>query len=483
MRQVSIKKNIVMNALLTISSLVFPLITFPYVSRILSPSGTGKVSFAVSVISYFSLFAQLGIPTYGVRACAKVRDNKEELTRTAHELLAVNIVMDFISYLALLIALLYVPRLQDERTLYVIVSATIILTSIGMEWLYKALEQYTYITVRSIIFKFIALVFMFLLIHEKQDYIIYGALSIFAASASNILNFINAHKYISFKPVGKYNFRRHLKPVFIFFSMSCATTIYGNLDSVMLGFIKTDIDVGYYGAAVKVKNILVGIVTSLGSVLMPRASYFIEQGKIADFNRITEKAIRFVCVVSIPLLVFFAIFSKESILILSGKEFQGAIIPMAVIMPTLVLIGLSNILGLQILVPIGKEKAVLYSEIGGAIANLFFNSILIPSFAATGAAIGTVIAESVVLIIQSYYLRNDLRRLFGGTRIWIIALCCIASSICSIWTKILNINIFIVMCLSAILFFGVYVLGMIIAKDPITYEIIESVKIKIKRSH
>ena len=185
-----------MNAILTMSSFIFPLITFPYVSRVLLPVGTGKVSFATSLISYFSMFAQLGIPTYGIRACAKVRDNREELTRTAHELLMINLVMDVISYLALGCALVFIPKLQEDRLLYIVVSSTILLTSIGMEWLYKALEQYTYITIRSIVFKFVALIAMFLLVHEQEDYIIYGGITILAASASNIFNLINVHKYI-----------------------------------------------------------------------------------------------------------------------------------------------------------------------------------------------------------------------------------------------------------------------------------------------
>lgn len=202
--------------LLTMSSFIFPLITFPYVSRILLPEGTGKVSFATSLISYFSMFAQLGIPTYGIRACAKVRDNREELTRTAQELLIINLIMSVVLYIVFFGAILLVPRLHNERNLYVIVSCTIILTSIGMEWLYKALEQYTYITLRSVLFKFIALIMMFLLIHKKSDYLLYGGISIFAASASNIFNFINVHRFIDLRPVGNYNFKRHLKPIITF---------------------------------------------------------------------------------------------------------------------------------------------------------------------------------------------------------------------------------------------------------------------------
>ena len=235
-----------MNTILTMSSFIFPLITFPYVSRVLLPAGTGKVSMATSVITYFSMFAQLGIPTYGIRACAKVRDDRNELSKVAQELLLINIIMSIISYVVLFVLLFSVPKFRCEKELYVVLSFSIILTAIGMEWLYKALEQYTYITVRSVIFKFIALIGMFFLIHKQTDYIVYGGITIFAASASNILNLINAHKYIYLKPIGNYNFRRHLKPVLVFFAMSCATVIYTNLDTVMLGFMATDTDVVYY---------------------------------------------------------------------------------------------------------------------------------------------------------------------------------------------------------------------------------------------
>ena len=240
MKKTSIKKNFIMNALLTMSSFIFPLITFPYVSRILSPEGTGKVSFATSVIAYFALFAQLGIPTYGIRACAKVRDDKIELSRTVQEIFIINVGMTAITYIAFGIALGCVPRLQAERLLFLIMSTTLLFNTIGMDWLYRGLEKYTYITLRSILFKFIALLAMFALIHQKSDYVIYGGISIFASSASNIFNFFHANKYISLKPVESYNFRRHLKAVVVFFAMSCATTIYTNLDTVMLGFICTN---------------------------------------------------------------------------------------------------------------------------------------------------------------------------------------------------------------------------------------------------
>lgn len=460
----SIKINFVMNSILTMSSFIFPLITFPYVSRILLPSGIGKVSLATSVITYFTMFAQLGIPTYGIRACAKVRDNRKELTKVSQELLIISIIMSAISYMILFILLFSVSKFRCEKELYVILSFTILLTAIGMEWLYKALEQYTYITMRSVIFKFIALIAMFFLVHKQTDYVVYGGITIFAASASNILNLFNAYKYINLKPVGNYNFKRHIKPVLIFFAMSCATTIYTNLDTVMLGFMTTDADVGYYNAAVKIKVILVSVVTSLGTVLLPRASYYIQMGELKEFRRITRKALNFVFLMAMPLMLYFIYFAKEGIFFLSGDNYVGAIIPMQVIMPTLLLIGITNILGIQILVPTGREKIVLYSEIVGAIVDVIINALLIPVYASTGAAIGTLIAEFAVFFVQIYILRDEILDAFRYIPYVKIIIALLFGSIISLGVKMLNVGCFFSLIISSILFFGSYGVVLLILK-------------------
>lgn len=466
-KQKSLKLNFIMNALLTMSSFVFPLITFPYVSRILENDGVGKVALATSWIAYFSMFAQLGIPTYGIRACAKVRDDREALTRTVHELFFINIVMSILAYGAFMLTLVWIPRLQEERLLYLIVSATILFNAIGMEWLYKGLEQYTYITVRSLIFKFAALILMFVLVHQKSDYMIYGGLTIFASSASSIMNFLHAGKLISLRPVGNYHIRKHLKPVSVFFAMTCATTIYTNLDKVMLGFMATDEVVGDYEAAVKIKVILVSIVTSLGTVLLPRASYYIEHNLKAEFQNVTRKAVHFVMLISLPLMLYFLLFARLAILFLSGEAFGGAVLPMQVIMPTLLLIGLSNILGIQILVPTGRENIVLYSEIAGAVTDLVLNALLIPRLGAAGAAVGTVVAETVVLAYQYIFLRSEVTEAFLGIRYWKIALGLALGCASSIWVLYLHIGVFFQLLISALLFFGVYGITLLASGEPL----------------
>lgn len=482
MKNRNVKVNVIMNALLTMSSFIFPLITFPYVSRILLPVGTGKVSFATSLVSYFTMISQLGIPTYGIRACAKVRDNKMELSRITHELLFINFTMSILSYLLLIAAIVFVPRLREERTLYVVVGSTIILTAIGMEWLYKALEQYTYITIRSIIFKFISLIAMFFLVQAKEDYVVYGGITIFASSASNILNFINAHKYIEFKYIGGYNLKRHLKPVSIFFAMSCATTIYTHLDTVMLGFMAGDEDVGYYNAAVRIKTILVSIVTSLGTVLLPRASYYIQHGLIDEFKRISAKALNFVFLIASPLMVYFVCFAKEGIFFLSGDAYFGSILPMQIIMPTLLFIGISNLTGIQILVPQGKEIIVLYSEILGAAVDILLNILLIPRFASAGAAVGTLVAEFVVVVFQYIQIRHDMKQAFDSIHYVRIIGCIVISSISACCIKLLNLNVFFTLILSACVYFLIYGLLLIYKREPLICELYEQIKNRILNS-
>lgn len=480
-RNTSVKINAIMNAILTMSTFIFAIFTFPYASRVILPEGTGKVSFAKSVISYFAMFAQLGIPTYGIRECAKVRDDQKKLSTLVHELITLNSITCCISYIVFLVLLFCVPKFSSEKTLFVITSLSILLNCIGMEWLYQALELYTYITIRSVIFKAIALALMFALVRSKTDYIAYGAILVFGTYAANIINFLNIPKLIHIDWHEKINIKQHVKFVLIFFAMTCATIVYTNLDNVMLGFMKTDIDVGYYDAAIKVKSILVSIVTSLGVVLLPRSSYYIEQGKNSEFISLTKKAMNFVILAALPMTLYFLIYAKESIFFLSGSAYAGSTIPMKIIIPTVAFIGMSNITGMQILVPIGKEKIVLYSEILGAIVDFFINLIAIPKFGASGAAFGTLIAELIVWLFQYVYVFKSVDKIYDSVS-WIKII--VALIIPAIMVSFIgrNINgIFLTLLVTAITYFGLYYILLILLKEPLTIQISEQLLHKITR--
>lgn len=478
-RTKSLQFNFLMNSILTLSSIIFPLITFPYVSRILLPEGVGKVSLATSVVSYFSLIAQLGIPTYGIRVCAKVRDNKEELVSCTQELLIINIIMSVISYIGYFSMVFLIDKLANEKCLYIVMSTTILLNSIGIEWLYKGLEQYTYITIRSIAFKILALIALFLFVHQRSDYVLYGAISVLAASLSNVLNFINARKYIFQRSYRKLQFRRHLNAILIFFAMSCATTIYTHLDTIMIGFMNTDADVGYYNSAIKIKQFLVSIVTSLGAVLLPRSSYYIETNQLDNFKKVSQKALRFVFVVGIPMTIYFILFAKPCIYLLSGEAFTKSILPMQILMPTVLFIGLSNLLGMQMLVPLGKEIHILYSEVLGAVTDFIINIILIPQYSSAGAAVGTLIAEFVVLLYQYIILQDIVGKMFRGISYGKLIIAAILSAVISMSILQFEFNYFFTLCISAGLFGIIYFSILILSKEKFVLEILNEVAIKI----
>lgn len=479
MNNKSLKVNAIMNALLQVMSVIFPLITVPYVLRVLLPDGVGKVSFANSVISYFVLFANLGIPVYGVRACAQVRDDKNLLSKTAQELLIISIFTTLISYFFFVIVLFFVPKFYAEKELFFVMSISIVLSSIGIEWLYKSVEAYSYITIRSIIFKLIALVCMFMFVHQKEDYLIYGGISIFATVGSNVMNLLNAHKYISFKPMGKYDFRPHIKAVLIFFAMSCATTVYIHLDSVMLGFITSDEVVGCYDTSVKVRNVLMHIVTALGVVLLPRTSYYAKNGMREQLINVVKKALNFVMLFASSLTVYFVLFAREAILLLGGTAFEESIISMQIIMPTLFLVGITNITGTQVLVSLGREKVVLLSVVSGAVVDAILNAILIPKFAGAGAAIATLMAEITVLIIQVSLLDRDIKNCFRYLYYRDTLLAVVISMGTAVWVKFMDFTPFVALIISCVCFFSTYGGVLILIKNELTKELLNDLFEKI----
>lgn len=477
----SIKKNFIFNVLLTVSSFIFPIITFPYISRVLGPAGTGQYNFASSVVNYFSMFAMLGIPTYGIRACAKARDDREKLSKVVSELFFISIITTALVCICFIFAVLCVDKLYRYRSLLFVIGFSMVLNVFGMEWAFKGLEQYSYITTRSIIFKFISVVLMFFLVKNPTDVVLYALIFVIANSGSFLLNYVKSKKYYSLH-WGNLDIKQHIKPIIIFFAMTVATTVYTNLDNVMLGFMTSDAEVGYYSAAVKIKYILASIVSSLGAVLLPRASNYLEKNMKNEFIRISQKAINFVCVVAIPISLFFILFAKEGILFIAGNNYINSVLPMQVIMPTVFFIGLTNIMGIQMLVPMGKEKTVLVSELVGAVVDLILNAILIPEFGALGAAIGTLVAEIMVSIVQFLTLKKVAFTCFASVKLWkIIFATALAMPLSLLVKHYFETRLFLCICACACLYFGVYGIVLIILKEDMVIYIINTIKKSVMR--
>ena len=454
--ETSIKKNFLMNIILSMSSFIFPLITFPYISRTLSPEAFGKVSFANAFMTYLVNVSLLGIPVYGIRICAKYRDDREKLSKVFQEIFGINIITCLLTYLMFFIMLYSIPNFYKEKELFLLISLSILFYDIGVDWLYKAKEQYSYITKVSLLFKFISVVLMLVLVKSSDDYVIYGGITIFAAAASNLINFLRIPKFIDIKVLNNLNFRQHIRPILTFFAMSCAVTIYIHLDSVMLGFMSTNEEVGYYNVAIKFKVILVSVVTSLGAVLLPRLTYYLKHEMYDKFEEITEKALNFLLFIAIPLAMFFVLYAREAILLIATEKYNSSIELTQIIMLTVPIIALTNLMGIQLLIPLEREGEVLKSEVFGAIVNVVLNWMLIPVLAAKGAAIGTVMAELTVLFVQFYATKEILWKKFKRIRIYEYIASMSAAIIMSVFFSSFMDGVFIKLVISSVVFFLTY---------------------------
>ncbi|MDG2939875.1 flippase [Bisgaard Taxon 10/6] len=479
----SVKFNFIMNFILTVSNFLFPLITFPYVSRILLPDGTGKVAFAISVVSYFSIFASLGVATYGVRACAQVRDNKDLLSKTVHELLLINVIATMVVYIFFTFIILTVPRFYAEKELFFVTSIFILFTIIGVEWLYKGLEKYQYITIRTIIFKLIALILVFIFVKKKDDYIYFSIISVFAIVGSGLLNLFNARKLIKCHRYPNYEFRKHIKPMFFLFLTTLSIAIYTSVDEAILGLLSSPKQVGYYNAAMRVKGILFTLITSLGVVLLPRLSYYVENDMTEEFHSALKKSMNFIVVIAIPIVIFFMLFAKETILLLAGENYINAVIPLQIIVWALLLSAITNILGIQILLPLKRDKALLVSVLLAAIVDIIVNLILVPKLAAIGTAISVILAEFTVLIVQLLILREYIPILFKELQFIRIGIAIIMAVLVSWGVYKLYffpsiITTFIVM---SCIFFTVYFILLLILKENFIIYIYNIIQYKVFR--
>ena len=398
--------NIVMGFLLKVSQVLFPLITFPYVSRVLLAEGVGRVNFAQSTLSLLSTLAMLGIPIYGIKVCAKVRDDKVRLATTVKELLVINSFSMVVSYILLVVCILFIDKIRTDLILFAVMSMTIAFTVFGVEWFYQAIEQYDYITIRSVIVKALSVILMFIIVRDAGDVVQYGFIVVLGTVGSNILNIIRLHRFVSLKSAEKMNLRHHLKPILTLFAFSATTTFYTSLNTVMLGLLKSDAEVGFFSAADKIKGLGTQIVTVASSVLLPRSAYLLEQGRKDEFHSLIKSSLQFSLVISCPMIALCIINAHHLIMILSGSGFMPAIPVMQIEIIATMFIGLTNVIGIQLFIPMDSEKYVFHSTLCGAIAGIILNSLLTPKLGASGAAISTVSAEATVLIVQLIQLRK-----------------------------------------------------------------------------
>ena len=391
--------------------LIFPLITFPYASRILLPEGIGKVNFANSIISYFAIISSLGIATYGTREVSKVRDNEYLLAKITKELLLINIISTIIAYLFFIVSFLLIPKFSDYKVLLVICSTTLLLNTLGINWLYNGLEEYEYIAIRSMVFQFISLIFLFIFVKTKNDYVKYAAIGIFSSAGSNICNIIHSKKFINYRKSIKYDIAIHIKPILILFASSLAVSVFTILDTSMLGFLSTDIQIGYYSAASKITRMIRDIFPAIFTVLFARLSLYSSKGEKNKIIDLTNETMNFILCFSIPIVCGINILSKPLILLLCGYDYMPAIKTLNSLSPLIIISSCSGYLGGQLLISQGKEFYYLITVTISAIMDIILNLILINRFGAFGAGLATFITELLIFIIYLFMVRNIMKKI------------------------------------------------------------------------
>ncbi|MBM6673579.1 flippase [Marseilla massiliensis] len=406
----SVKTNYILNLINTGTQMLFPLITFPYACRVIEADGIGQVNFFSSIIGYISLFTCLGIPMYAIREIARDRNDVVKMNRTAIEILLLHALLTIVGYLIVAVLCLTVPQIKADVPLFLILSLTIFFTAIGCEWFYQGIEDFKYITIRGLIVKVVSVVLLFLLVKTKDDLLYYGVYSVIGILGGNIFNFIRLRKYIHRENIifSKLDISKHIKPVLQVFSFNVVTSVYLQLNPILLGFIKDALAVGYFTAATKIMQVVMKLSSCLGVVMMPRTSNLLSEHKEAEFNALIQKSYDFTIAISLPLTCGLLFAAPYIIEVLCGQEFIPATLSSQIIAPIILMVGISNVMGIQILYPKGKIKTVIHCCMIGAIVDLILNICLIPAFSYNGTAIAYLCAEIATTASMYIIARNDI---------------------------------------------------------------------------
>lgn len=479
MKQSSLKLNVILNIIKTLMGVLFPLISFSYVSRVLGPEGNGKVSYAASIVSYFSILAGLGIGTYGMREAAKIRDNEFELNKFCREIFFINIISTCVAYGLLALLIIFSKSLIKYRALLLISSSTIFFSTIGMDWLYSAMEDYLYITIRSIAFQILGIVLLFLIVKDSQDYLQYAFLNVITSVGSNVLNFIHSKKYINLVKKTPLEIKKHLKPIFILFGTVVAVSLYTVLDTTMIGFFCGDGEVGIYNAATKTNRIVIMVIAATGAVLAPRLSNYVEID-IENYKRLLVKSFNIYVAFAIPCAVGLYFLARPITLFLCGAEYELSIPVMKMLAPIVLLVPLGAFFSDQIFTPMRKDKFSLIPVLITAVCNIILNLVMIPKYGALGAAFASVIAEIIVVIIKLILSSRlvKISLLFSNFYQYIIAALIMLSGLFG-FSFILDMEKLISIVLYPLIGATIYFMVLMLFKNSFLMEVILTLKKKV----
>ena len=401
----SVRKNFIYNLTYQILVLITPLIVAPYLSRVLGADGVGTYSYIESISSYFVLFATLGLTIFGQREISYVQEDREKRSVIFWE---TNVVKWFAS-LFCIVAYVAFSLAQRNWQLYLVLVFNLLAVAADISWFFQGLEEFGKIVFRNALFKLLNIIFIFAVVKSKADLIWYLFSTAFFLFANHVTYWIKIKKYVD-KPIWRdLKPLRHLKTIFSLFVPTIAIQIYTVLDKTMIGVItKNAFENGYYEQAMKISKMVLMIVTSLGTVLIPRIGHYFEKGDMEQVRSYVYKGYRFVWFIGIPLCVTLTLVSSNFVPWFFGDGYDKVVPLIGLLSLLIIAIGLSNVTGIQYLIPTKRQNLLTQTVICGAVTNFVFNCWLINLFQSYGAAIASVIAETVVTVVQIYIVRKEL---------------------------------------------------------------------------
>ena len=472
----SITKNYMYNLIYQVLVLISPLITIPYISRVLGAENIGIYSYTLSITAYFILFGALGMSLYAQREIAYNQDNPPKYSLIFWEMVLLRIITMSIS---ILIYYFTIIKYGTYQLYYKILILEILGNCIDITWFFQGLEEFKKIVKRNVIIKLISITCTFAFVKTSNDLVIYFIIYVLTLLIGNLSLWLYLSRFLVKIDIKKMNIFRHLKPTISLFIPQVAVQVYTILDKTMVGtIVQEKAEVGYYDQSQKIIKIALSVVTSLGTVMLPRiANNYIKNEKEA-VRVYMEKSFNLIFLLSFPMMFGVLAVSGRFVPVFFGQGYDRVIILMNIISPIFILIGLSNVIGTQYLLPTKRQKEYTISVVSGAILNFVANMCLIWKLKAVGASIGTVIAEIAVTSVQLYFVRKDfkIKDLIKMSKNYIIS-SVIMFGVCCVTGMIIKDNL-IATVLEVLIGIITYFACLIILKEEFIGEILDKLNIQ-----
>ena len=408
-RKVSVKKNYVYNLAYQMLAVVIPLMIQPYIARVLGAGEVGAFSYTTAITGYFALVGNLGIATYGQLRVAAYRNDRKIVSQVFWELAVLRFVLMLGSAGIFLLFIRFVAR-PEYKTLYAVLLVQIMASAIDIAWLLQGFEEFKKIVLRNTIIKVASVILIFAFVKSQDDLLIYALIMNGSTLLGNASIWYFTPSFVDRVPLKELNLRRHLRSCIIYFIPTIATTFYLSLDKQMIRwFTTTSVENGYYEFAQKIEQMAVTVVTSLSIVTMPRMANLYNMNAIDRMKNRLEQTIRFILLVAIPMCTGMISVTDYLVPLYLGQGYERSATLLKIFSLLIIVVGLNNAVGKQVLMPVGRQTDYNRSVILGAFVNFGLNLLLIPRFYSVGAVIASVAAETSILLAFIYFSRDYIR--------------------------------------------------------------------------